>query len=540
MILRILWALAISDFRERVRRPTFLAILLAAVALGYAAAPPTSANYAMLSVGGYRGAYDSEYLGTVLALMGGMWLSFAGFYAVKNSITRDDATGVGQVLAATPVRNTAYTFGKFLSNSMVLIALTAILAMMAPVMQLLRGESTAIDLAGLWLPFLLFPVPMIALTAALAVVFETLRWLRGGLGNVVWFFGWLAAVGTLALGSSLDPLGFQAVAGSLRADLLAQHPQVSDTSLSAGLITQQHPLHRFDWSGLDITAGLLAGRFALLVLAVGLALLSALWFTRFDASRKVRSGPTTPDSTINVEDVSSGKASGAATAPAKSATASRPNFTVSAAPGTPAVRGRVFRGLVVGELRILLRGVPRWWLLGSLALILASLVVPTSWVAFPMLPLAWVWPVLIWSRLGTQQYEHFVHPLVGTGLAHRRRLTAEWLAGLLLAAFSGLGPLVRMGVATDWAGIAAWFGGVVSIPSLALALGVLGRSNRLFQGVYLTLWYMVMNSVAAIDFMGAVRENGHPSGPGPLTIMGVSAVLLATALLTDEIRHARR
>ena len=125
----------------------------------------------------------------------------------------------------------------------------------------------------------------------------------------------------------------------------------------------------------------------------------------------------------------------------------------------------MFGGLVVGELRILLRGVPRWWLLGSLALILTSLVVPTSWVAFPMLPLAWVWPVLILSRLGTQQYEHYVHPLVGSALARRRRLAAEWLAGLSLTALVGLGPLVRMAVATDWVGIAAWFGGVVFIPT---------------------------------------------------------------------------
>jgi hypothetical protein len=533
---RILWALAISDFRERVRRPAFLAILLAAVALGYAAAPPASANYSLLSVGGYRGVYDSEYLGTVLALMGGMWLSFAGFYVVKNSITRDATSGVGQILAATPVRRTAYTFGKFLSNFMVLIALTAIVALMAPVMQLLRGESTAIDPAGLWLPFLLFPIPMVALTAALAVVFETLRPLRGGLGNVVWFFGWLAAVGTLALGSSsLDPLGFGAVAGSMRADLLARHPQVSDTTLSAGLIIQQHPLRHFDWSGLDITAGLLAGRFALLVLAVGLALLSALWFTRFDPSRKA-SSTTTSDSTVSVEDVSSGLAP----APVKSVTASRPDFTVSAVPATPAVRGKVFGDLVVGELRILLRGAPRWWLLGSLALILTTLVVPASWVAFPMLPLAWVWPVLILSRLGTQQYEHYVHLLVGSTLARRRRLAAEWLAGLCLTAFVGLGALVRMAVAADWVGIAAWFGGVVFIPSLALALGVLGRSNRLFQGVYLMLWYMVMNSIAALDFMGAIRENGHPLGPGPLTIIGISTALLVVALVTEEIRHARR
>ena len=54
------------------------------------------------------------------------------------------------------------------------------------------------------------------------------------------------------------------------------------------------------------------------------------------------------------------------------------------------------------------------------------------------------------------------------------------------------------------------------------------------------LWYMVMNSIAALDFMGAIRENGHLLGPGPLTIIAISTALLAVALVTEEIRHARR
>lgn len=535
---RVLGALAVSDFRERARRPAFLVTLLAVLALGYAAAPPTSADYALLSVGGYRGEYDGEYLGTVLALMGGMWLSFAGFYVVKNAVARDEATGVGQILAATPMSKATYTLGKFLSNLMVLSVLTAILALMAPVMQLLRGESTTIDPTGLFLPFVLFPIPMLALTAALAVFFETLGPLRGGLGNVVWFFGWLAGVGTLALQrSSVDPLGFGAVAGSMRSDLLAQHPQASDVALSAGLIIQEHPLKTFDFSGLDVTVGLLAGRFALLALAVGLALLAALRFARFDPSRKTRS-TTPPGSNIDPENVPSGEASGAA--PATLATADLPNPAATVLPGAAAVRGGVLGGLIVGELRVLLRGVPWWWMLGALALTVASLVVPATWVAFPMLPLAWVWPVVIWSRLGTQQHEHSVDVLVGSGPTRRLRTVAEWLAGLLLAAFAGLGPFLRMGVATDWVGVAAWFGGVAFIPSLALALGVLGRSGRLFQGVYLMLWYSVMNSVATLDFMGALRENGHLLGPSPMLVLGLGAGIFVVGLLTYEARHARR
>jgi hypothetical protein len=97
-----------------------------------------------------------------------------------------------------------------------------------------------------------------------------------------------------------------------------------------------------------------------------------------------------------------------------------------------------------------------------------------------------------------------------------------------------------MGVATDWAGVVAWFGGLLFIPSLALALGVLGRSSRLFQAVYLLLWYAVVNSTATLDFMGAVRENGQLLGPSQLEVVGVGATLLVVALVAQEARHARR
>lgn len=497
-------------------------ILLAAVALGYAAIPPASATYSLINVGGYRGVYDGEYLGLVLALMGGLWLSFAGFYVVKNAVSRDEATGVGQILAATTMSNAVYTLGKFLSNLLVLAALAAVLALMAPVMQVLRGESWEIDPVGLWLPFLLFPLPMLAVTAAAAVVFETLRPLRGGFGNVVWFFGWIAAVGLAAGGSTFDPLGFGAASDAMRADLLAQHPGVNGATPSAGLIVQGEPLKTFDFSGFDLTPSLLAGRLVLLILAVGLALSAAMWFARFDDSRKDRSvADATSDPTV---------------APR----AAPPTFAGSTLPAARAARGNAFGGLVAGELRILLRGVPSWWMLGAVALIVAALLVPERWVAFPMLPLAWVWPVLIWSRLGTQQREHDVHLLVDAGPYRRRRLVAELLAGLLLTALAGIGPLARMGLSADWAGMAAWAGGLLFIPSLALALGVLGRSGRLFQGIYLLLWYAVMNSMASADFMGAVRDGAHLAGPGPLAVSAVAAVLLMVALTTHEIRHARR
>src|SRR5690348_4629301 len=111
---RVPAALAVADFRERVRRPAYLVVLLAAVGLGYLAAPAAGDHWTILNTGAYRGVYNGAYLGTVTALAGALWLSAGGFSVIRTAIARDTGTGVGRLRAATPVRTTGYLLGKFL------------------------------------------------------------------------------------------------------------------------------------------------------------------------------------------------------------------------------------------------------------------------------------------------------------------------------------------------------------------------------------------------------------------------------------------
>ncbi len=512
---RVLCAVAVADFRERARRPAFVVLLLAAAGLGYLAAPPASTGYTMVKLGAFRGVYDSGYLGVMLAMVGALWLALCGFYAIKNTITRDAATGVGQILAATPLSRAGYLLGKYLSNLMVLGSLAGVLALTGLGMLLLRGESDGVDLVALWLPFPLLCLPFLGVVAAAALVFETVRPLRGGAGNVVWFFGYLflflAGVGTT---------GLSAIGAGMQADLLAQHPGVG-TEISIGLTTEDGGLGVFRWSGLDVTAGLVAQQLGLLLATVLAALIPALWFTRFDTAGGQGQAPTQD------------------TAPSSAPQA--PAFAATAAPRTPVVFGHPLAGLCAGELRVLVKGQSRWWWLGLVGLTLAALVVGANGGSNLVLLLAWVWPVLVWSRLGAQAHEHDVHLLTGAGAAPQRRLRGVWAAGAAVAALAGIGPLLRMLLGGDLPGVAAWAAGAAFIPALALLLGTLGRSARLFQLVYLMLWYAVANGLPAVDVMGAVRgQAGELAGPHPLLVFAAAAALIALTLVTQEIRHARR
>jgi hypothetical protein len=87
-----------------------------------------------------------------------------------------------------------------------------------------------------------------------------------------------------------------------------------------------------------------------------------------------------------------------------------------------------------------------------------------------------------------------IHPL-------RRQFAALWIAGILLALLTGSGALLHCAFAGNPAAVAAIVVGAIFIPTLALACGAASGTSRLFEIVYLVLWYVgPMNGTEGIDF----------------------------------------
>ncbi|MFI6151556.1 hypothetical protein ACIBCA_02535 [Kitasatospora sp. NPDC051170] len=552
MTVRTLAGLVAGDFRDRTRRPAYAVTLLAATGLGYLAVPDVDSTWVIMDVGGNRGIYNSAYVGAVTALAGALWLTFGGFYVVRGGIARDEAGRVGQILAATPLRTSGYLTAKFLSNLLVLASMIGVLAVTALLMQLARGENRSVDPVALAEPFLLLSLPVMALTAAAAILFETVPLLRAGFGNVVWFvLAVVISIGGQSGGAPFGGLGVHHVAQSMNTAMGEQHPQSGEGGFSLGLTKVSKPLGTFLWDGFDLSAGFVLGRVVLVLLAFAVALLPALWFPRFDPARAAGSllpaqssaaeGSPTATAAEPFGTDAPAPAPGSAWSSWSTWSARSAWSTWSTAPGalprTEPARAGAFGRLLVGEVRILLQGISPWWWAVAGAFTVAGFALPIDTVTGLLLPGVWLWPVLIWSRLGSQQVENGLEVLLGAYPTARRRLLAEWTSGLLLTAVTGASPLLRMLAAGDGAGVACWFGGVLFIPSLAMSLGVVSRTHRVFQAVYLPIWYVLVNHVAAVDFMGAVRLNGKPAGPAPLLIAALSATMLAVVFLTGSARR---
>jgi hypothetical protein len=180
---RVLYHMVRADFFERVRRYSFLLTLAFAAYLAWGAAT----GRVVLRLDEYRGVFNSAWVGSMMTVVGTMFISLVGFYIVKNAILRDEQTRVGRILASTPMSKLFYTLAKTLSNFAVLTLMIAVLAATALFMQFTHAEDTHYHLGTLLAPFLWVGIPAMAVTAAVAVLFETLPVLRGGVGNVVFF-----------------------------------------------------------------------------------------------------------------------------------------------------------------------------------------------------------------------------------------------------------------------------------------------------------------------------------------------------------------
>ncbi|MFI8454187.1 ABC transporter permease [Kitasatospora sp. NPDC085464] len=531
-------ALALADFRERRRRPGYLVVLLGTLALGLLAAPVGDSRWEVFQVTDLHGRYTSGYVGTVTALGGAVWLSLAGFGIARGAIPRDEQSGVGRLLAATPTGRIAYLAGKFGSNLLLFGSMLLALAGTALGVQLLKGDSDRVDVVRLLLPYVLITLPLLAAVAGCAVLFDTVPGLRGGLGSMVWFAVWLVFVLGAQTTGGLDLLGMRRITASIREVLAAGGRPVDGVEFGVGLTADNRVLGTFDWPGLrpGEAGGPAATGLLLIAAALGLALLGALWFRRFDGP-EARPAPTglRPGAT-GVRPGGWGRSGArdgerAGTAPEPGAAA----FALAPARLTPARQGRTVAAALTGELRILVQG-QQWWWAGAAVIAAAALSVAPDGPSHAVLPFAMLWPVLLWSRMGHRADGGSTAELLGACPSPLRRGLAALLAGIVPALAAVVGSVVRLFGAGEPRAAAGALAGALLIPALAMLCGTVTRGPRLFQTVYPLLWYGMINHVGGLDFLGVSGDRA----PAPAAVAGLAAALALGVLAVDAIRHATR
>jgi hypothetical protein len=535
-----LYHLTRADFLERTRRYSFLFVLAIMVFAGYLFVPPEGAGYLVFHLGLKRGIYNSSWIGLMFGLIAAMHLPLFGFYLVKNAVERDRQTGMGQIIATTPTSNLLYVMGKWLSNLAVLVLILGVMTVMGIIMQLIRAEDTRVELWKLVVQIWMMGFPVLAIACAMAVLFEIISFLRGGLGNVAYFFIWLFMLITVLEGAfdelthlaqpANDLFGFTRPIADVQKQVLAVEP---DADMGSGLIV---PLHgressTFVWDGLNWTADIFVERGIWSGLALAIALVSAIPFDRFDPARsklrREREGlfSRLQDRIVVIRrgELLHRKSTGTGTIQVTTAADLTPLATTS--------NQRRFFKVMVAELKLMLWGQSLIWYAGAIGLIIACLTTSLDDFQQYLLPAVWLWPLLIWSQLGIRERRYNTEQMVFS-VPHPvlRLVPSMWLAGGIFTVIVGSGAWLRLALIGEFTGLLVWLVGALFTPALALALGAWVGNSRAFETVYPALWYIgVINKVPVFDYAG-VTVGGLAMGM-PIVYLGISAGLVALAMI---------
>ncbi len=508
--------IARADFLQRVRSYYFLITIGVCVFIIYSFVPALDAGYKMVSLGNYRGFYNSAWIGGMVAMCV-PFFTLLGFYVINNAVKRDIDTGVGQIIATTRVTSLQYLSGKFLSNFAVLLTMVGVIALMTVVMFFLRGEAI-FEPWKLMSPLLVLTVPAMFVLAAIAVVFDSFTSLGRGVINIAYFFFWVFLISSSLWARNLDVFGVNTCLLQITTALSSAHPDWSGDSGTGILITGSVIKCKvFIWEGMNWTAGIVLQRIFWMIAAFGLVVLASLKFNRFDTiqtNEKKRKPLNFLKKRSEIADD----------------TALPLHIRYLELP--PAQPRFSYFSLVKAELKLMLNGNSRLWMIATAGLFIACIFAPLEFGQKFGLPLLWFMQILILSKLGSREVNNRCNEYVFSAPSPlRRQLPATIMASVLLTFVLALPVLSRAMIAGDLYSVSAITVGSLFIPLFAISSGILSGGSKLFEVVFTMMVYGIINGIPFLDLTGGI--------PGSREA-GIAYYFLAAALFMLIVAFAGR
>lgn len=506
-------AIVRADFLIRFRRLSTVVVFLLLSAMAYLWVPDPRTGRALIQIDGHRAVYNSAAIGMATALLGTIFIGLFGFYVISNAIRRDVQSRCGFVIASTTMRSSEYLIGKFVGNVVFLATFVGGYMGTSMAMLVVRGEAP-LEPWTFFQQYLYTIPPTIVFVSALAILFESIPWLSGKFGDVVYFFLWASSLGIVASmlekGGNPGVLGFFDFSGF--GYLMDQmHSAFHTNALSIGSSTFDATKSTIVFPGLTMPAMWMIRRIGSTFLPLPLLAVALLFFHRFDPVRVRKSadkGRRNWLGRINMLFKPFARALFALGARASA----KPTLVRSAlAEAMTAIATTPISLAIAGFLIVAAIG-------------RASELVPIGLAALGILV----------ADVPTRERRAGTTGLVYSA-PHLRSGFVFWklLATVLLSIVLLIGPILR----TPTPQLAV---GILFTCAAAVALGVISGNPKTFIVAYLSFWYLATNDkgqTPSLDFAGAY---GKATPSVTLAYLGIAVlfVIAAQAMHAWRLRRA--
>ncbi len=517
-----MWSVALAELKLRFGRTGTWILFLLLCGAAFLLMPDVGANAVMFLIKGRRVVLDSAATSLTSALLGGFTLSLFGFYFVSDSVTRDARTGVGRLIAPSPVSSTSYLAGKFLGNTLFLYTITVIFMIACMIVHMIRGEAP-LEAATFIRTFALMFIPLAPSVAALALMFECVSFLAGRIGDVLYFLVWItllglpvAIAGSPGRSSWLYSVDISGV-GFFMTDIIRV---TGSTNITIGYAPYDATLAPVVFPGLDMDSALVLPRMFSILLSVPVVAVARVAFRRFDpAQGKVRR----PGSGLL----------------ARWGQALRSGWLRSFVPDISRLIGPPsLSKAIILDAHLTLANSPIIVVVMIVA-ILSGCFLPVEFLRSGLMPVMFVLFIPILSTVSTRDRRGNVAQLIfSTPFCRRHFVSIKFLSALTIVLLLSAVPVLRF-LLDDPSHSLALFVGLVFVAALATFFGILTGTPKAFTVMFLLFLYVSLSSrtVASLDFAGLSRV----AMPGEIAgYAAISALMLATAFAVERWKEIRQ
>ncbi len=427
--------------------------------------PADNATSAVIVINGQAPVMTSAMLGVSLGIVISTLLLPIAFIYLRSNVTKRQPWQVEEVSAASRVAIALGRFGADVARwGAVLVAMT----LAGWVIAWLVMPFASINLWQVTVALWLIATPALVGVAAIRTLFDSLRITRGPLGEVLYFFLWIAAIAMPAIGAERNA-GFAAnlsdFAGFVRPLTYSLPPEDKNNFAIGASPVQAGRIDVDAMAGL-LSDGYVASRFAWLGIAVGIASFAGLAYMPHRPQRRRVRGRML----------------------AKLLEPGRPKAAQADVP--PAQRSRYpFAGLVGAELRLIAQG--RLWLLLGLAVAAISAFADFRTVASPAALLLLVFGLT--AHAGQCEQPKLLALARTMAVAPMHRRIAFVLAGTAWSVALVLPAILKTAIGGAFEALWLSLGTGAAAATAAILLAAWTRSAFAPRLVLLIAWYMYLS-----------------------------------------------
>lgn len=524
--MQYIYSILKADYLQRTRSYSFLVALAITIYAAYSFVPPPTASYTTLNVVGYKGIYNSAWVGHVSAMMTTIMLSLYGFFLINGGIKKDVDTGIGQIIATTPITNFGYLLSKFLSNFLVLLTISALTFVISIVMFFVRTSGSPFIITDFVLPFLFFAFPALFTVSALAIVAEVFLGRKLILQYIIFFFLFGALMANVVghksstVNTFIDTFGVNTMTNSVKDKVNAQYHEHIDAVNLGFTFSKKHRFKTFEWDGISWTGIFIASRLMWICIAFALVYFSSFFFHRFDF-KQVTGKNKKAIEPANTSNTNGTFASG-----------------INVAMLPPIVADYSIFPFVKTELLLLIRKGPKWfWLINS-GLWICMLFVNFDIAYAYLLPILLFLQVTRWSELATREVTNRLHYFTWSSYKPlQRMLPSQLLAAFIMGSVLALPVLLRSATAGNLHQVICIINGTAFVVLLATSLGIVSGGKKLFEILFFFITYLVIEKMPLTDYLGALP---HESGIGFIStvfMLNVFLGLISFMVRNWQVRH---